>query len=93
MHKKLVFVTLGVGLAVLSVIGLAVPILPGIVFLLLAALCFATLSLRVHGFLSRHPRFARFFRRVEQGRGLGLTNRIKLTFWASLEALGKPRYR
>lgn len=93
MLKKIILAIVGVGLLGLGIVGLALPFLPGIIFLLLAALCFAALSRKVHDFLSRHPRIARFFHRVEQGHALDLLTRLKLIFWAGLEALGSPRVR
>ena len=93
MLKKLVLATAGVGFLILGVLGLALPFLPGVLFLLLAAVCLAALSPRLQGFLSRHPRLARFFRRVEEGRHLALATRVRLAFWAGLEALSGTRVR
>ena len=71
---------------VLGIIGLVIPVLPGVIFLLLAAVCIASLSHRAKRQFERHPRLHRFFQRLDAGRGLDLTSRTKLAFWASLEA-------
>lgn len=41
----------------LGIIGLALPVMPTVPFLLLAAYCFEKGSPRVHGWLVHHPRF------------------------------------
>ena len=74
----------------LGIVGLALPFLPGILFLFCAAACFASLSPALRRQLSRQPRMARFFRHVDAGSKLDLLSRFKLAFWASLEAIN-PR--
>lgn len=41
----------------LGIIGLALPVMPTVPFLLLAAYCFEKGSPRLHGWLMNHPRF------------------------------------
>lgn len=75
----------------LGIAGLALPFLPGFLFLLFAAICFASLSPALRRHMDRHPRMARFFHRVDAGAHLDLPSRIKLAFWASLEAVNPQR--
>lgn len=77
---------------VLGVAGLLLPFMPGVLFLLVAALCFASASPALHNFLSRHPRLQQFFHRIDAGAGLDLKSRFKLAFWAGLEA-ANPRQK
>ncbi len=70
----------------LGLIGLIIPIIPGVLFLLVAALCFGVLSRPVRGHLERNGRMRRLFGRLDAGRHLGLPTRMKLAFWAVLEA-------
>ena len=86
---------IGCASLILGLIGLVIPILPGFIFLLLAAACFASLSPQTKLFFKRHPRLAGFFNRLESGADLHWIARIKLAFWAGLEAVNpkqRPRW-
>jgi uncharacterized membrane protein YbaN (DUF454 family) len=54
---RLLWSAAGLTFVVIGVVGLFVPLLPGVVFLLLAAFCFARGSKRLHDWLMTHPRF------------------------------------
>lgn len=54
---RLFWAILGVLSLGLGVIGIAVPLLPTVPFILLAAFCFARSSERLHDWLLTHPRF------------------------------------
>ncbi|MFD1160232.1 YbaN family protein [Roseovarius aestuarii] len=54
---RLLWVTLGLLSLGLGIIGIAVPLLPTVPFVLLAAFCFARSSERLHNWLLTHPRF------------------------------------
>jgi uncharacterized protein len=52
---RFVWIGLGVTSLLLGVIGIALPFLPTVPFLLLSALCFSKSSPRLHGWLINHP--------------------------------------
>ncbi len=54
---RLIWVTLGLLSLGLGIIGIAVPLLPTVPFVLLAAFCFARSSEHLHNWLLTHPRF------------------------------------
>lgn len=54
---RILWVTLGLTCVGLGIIGIAIPLLPTVPFMLLAAYCFARSSERLHNWLLSHPRF------------------------------------
>ena len=84
------WITLGVASLALGVIGLVVPIIPGILFLLIAALCLSAPFPRVHGRLKRHPAVADFRRRWRSGASLPWADRVRLGAWSLAETLMSP---
>ena len=75
----------------LGLMGLLLPFMPGFLFLLIAAACFASLSPRTRAGLERHPRLQRFFGRLDAAAHLGVSARAKLAFWAALETIAPSR--
>ncbi len=90
--KSIAILVTGVLTASIGVLGLLIPVIPGVLFLLIAALCFATLSPGLRQKMQRNPRLKRLLLRLDAGHGLQLTTRCKLMFWAILEA-ANPRTR
>lgn len=64
----MIFLAIGIPLAILGVVGLFVPILQGVLFLVLAAAMLSLASDRVERFLHGlvHHRWPRFWRRLER---------------------------
>lgn len=95
MIRKLLLVLGGLALAVLGVVGLVLPILPGLVFLVGAAACFSLVSRRfrvnVERRLHRHPRYRRALRRWRISSGLPPLRRARLAFWLTLGSLVPER--
>lgn len=89
--RRLALIFSGCALTVLGAIGLIVPIMPGVLFLAGAVVCFSMVSagfrdsVGIH--LFRHPRYRLARRRWNAGAGLPLLERLKLAFWTSLAAL------
>lgn len=86
MFKRAVLFSLGSVLVVLGLIGLLVPILPGVLFLALAAICFSATSPRFQSRLERHPAWRGWRLRWRESRGLPFLRRIQLAFWLTAEA-------
>lgn len=79
---------LGIGLAAvaLAVVGIFLPLLPTVPFLLLAAICFARSSERFYSWLVEHERLGPLLRPYLQGEGIPRRNKIRaiLLVWASI---------
>lgn len=97
MIRKLLLLVAGLALTVLGLIGLVLPVLPGLLFLAAAAFCLSLASQRlrhrIDGHLERHPRVQRARRRWQAGRSLPVWHRLRLGFWLSLSALLPPSGR
>jgi len=91
MIRKLLLLVAGLALAVLGLIGLVLPVLPGVLLLAAAACCLSLASQRlrhrIDGHLAHNRRYQRARRRWEAGRSLGAWQRLRLGFWLSLSAL------
>lgn len=86
MIKRALLMLLGSTFVLLGLVGLVIPILPGFVFLALAAVCFSALSPRFQRRLDRHPAWRGWRLRWRQSRGLPLLRRLQLGFWMTAEA-------
>lgn len=79
---RLIWVILGLLSVGLGVIGIVVPLLPTVPFVLLAAFCFARSSERLHNWLLTHPRFGPVIE--DWNRNGAISPRVKLISSASL---------
>ena len=86
MIKRALLMSLGAALVLLGLIGLVIPILPGFLFLALAAVCFSATSPRFQARLERHPAWRGWRLRWRESRGLPMFQRIQLSFWMTAEA-------
>jgi uncharacterized membrane protein YbaN (DUF454 family) len=86
MLKRACYFGLGICLLMLGLVGLVVPILPGILFLALAAVSFSAMSPKFQNRLQRHPTWRGWQRRWAGSRGLPLFHRFRLAFWLTAEA-------
>ncbi len=86
MFRTVLLAGLGAVLVLLGLIGLVLPLMPGVVFLLAAGCCFAALSPGIRTHLERYPAWRGFNRRWHASRGLPLLRRTQLAFWLAAEA-------
>lgn len=76
-----------VGCLIVGVIGLVLPIIPGLLFLFLAAILLTRLSSRFEFLLHRNPTLGRWSRKLDMANSLPLAQRTKLVFWLSVRTV------
>ncbi len=79
--RKILALVLGGAFLILGIIGLFIPILPGILFLLLALLCFAETSERLRARLAQWYQSHRSNKLAGRNYGLSRMQRIELSAW------------
>ena len=65
----------------LGVVGIVLPVIPGILFLVLAIWLIARISTRTANYLNSHPQWQRQQRFWDRARHLSLSQRAQLGFW------------
>ena len=86
MLQRAFYLTLGSCLTVLGLIGLVLPVIPGVLFLVLAVLCFSAASPRLQRRLERHPTYRGWQTRWHASSGLPFYRRWQLAFWLWADA-------
>lgn len=91
MLRKLFLLMAGSALTVLGLVGLVLPVMPGLLLLAAAAGCFSLASPRfrvgLERRLGRSPRCRRALLGWRTGRGLPVWHRVQLVFWLTLRGL------
>lgn len=77
MVKRLLLYVLAAGFLILGFIGLLIPVIPGVLFLLISAACFAATAPGISNQLHHNANW----RHWRQNRGLSLFQRARLAFW------------
>ena len=89
MIKRILLFALTFVFLALGLVGLLIPILPGVLFLVAAAVCISAASPRVRRQLDANPQVRRWRRHWEAGEGLSLLKRSQLAFWLSADTAVK----
>ena len=79
--RQILLIAAGTLLTVVGLIGLLLPVLPGILFLAAAAGCFATASNRFRRRLENNARFGPYAKRWAAANQLPLAKRIQVGAW------------
>lgn len=74
--KRWLFIGLGAVFFVLGLSGMVLPFMPGLLFTLLSLACFAKGSRKIHFWLTNNPWFGKYFKNVEEHKGIPLWSKI-----------------
>lgn len=85
--RKLGLIGIGMTATAIGFIGIVVPVLPGILFFAIAAVCFVGASDRLRRNLRSKRHFRPYFEQYEAAHGLSEWQRIKLAGWLSVSAI------
>lgn len=85
--EKLIYLLLGAVCLVLGIIGLVIPIIPGILFLGGALYLLTRGSTRIRAFANTDPRLQSLQRRLERIDGVGFLDRIKVSGLMAADAV------
>ena len=84
--QKLVYLVIGVICLMLGVVGLIIPIIPGVLFLMAAVYLLSRGSKRIHEFTKNDPRLSKIHRRMDQFGEVDAKSRIQLAGWMVADA-------
>lgn len=82
--KRGLFLLMGLSSLALGVIGIVVPLLPSVPFILLAAFCFARSSQTLHTWLMSHPWFSDALTQWQQQRAIRKGLKRRALFFTAL---------
>ena len=83
---KLIYLVIGGVCLMLGVIGLIIPIIPGVLFLMAALYLLSRGSKRIKSFSEGQPHMRRMHRRMEQFGEVDFSDQIRLAAWMMVEA-------
>ncbi len=93
MLKRLLLGFLGIFFLFFGIVGLFIPVLPGIVLLIAAAACLSSVSPPIDRWLRRNRRVRQWQSRWQNSAELPLSKRLQLVFWLSAESIVHPSKR
>ena len=80
---KVICIALIAYCVVVGLIGLVLPIIPGLIFLFIAAILLARISSRFDSILKRNPTVQGWMKHADTINGLSFSQRVRLSFWMS----------
>ncbi len=87
--RKFIYLVIGGMCLTLGVIGLIIPIIPGVLFLMAAVYLLSRGSRKIKRFTDRDPRILQMQQRMEQFGEVNVVDRIRLAGWITLDAAVK----
>lgn len=85
--EKLLYLTLGIMFLALGIVGLIVPILPGVLFLGGALYMLSRGSNRIREYAEGHPHIGKFQRRMQRLDGVGMLQRAQVAALVTLQTI------
>jgi len=89
---KLVYLVVGIICLMLGFIGLIIPIIPGVLFLMAALYLLSRGSRRIKKFSEGQPHMRRMHRRMAKFGEVKLADRCRLAGWMAMDAAVKSAY-
>ena len=80
---KVICIALIVCFVVVGLIGLVLPIIPGLIFLFIAVILLARISSRFDAVLKRNSTFQGWMKHADTINSLSFSQRVRLSFWMS----------
>ncbi|MEX2333936.1 MAG: DUF454 family protein, partial [Pseudohongiella sp.] len=87
LYAKIIALLLIAGFVLIGIIGLVLPIIPGVLFLFLAALLLTRVSRRASTYAHNQPWFRRHLQSWRASKGLSWGQRARLSFWVAAKAV------
>jgi uncharacterized membrane protein YbaN (DUF454 family) len=87
--RKVIYLLIGGVCLALGVIGLIIPIIPGVLFLMAAVYLLSRGSGKIKRFTDRDPRILQMQQRMEQFGEVNVADRFRLAGWMALDAAVK----
>ncbi len=86
-YCRILLTVLALACVILGVIGLVIPIIPGVVFLLIAVLLLSRISPRLKRWVRRKPEMNRIHSRFQAMGRLHWGERLRLSFWMAMNGV------
>ncbi len=93
MLKRALLISLGTLFLFFGIIGLFIPVLPGIVLLIAAAACFSSVSPTFNRWVKQNRRVRYWQSRWQNSAELPFYKRVQLAFWLGIDSIVDPSKR
>lgn len=87
MHHKLIYLVIAVVCIMIGIVGLIIPIIPGVLFLVAAIFLMGKVSTRVKQWSDQQPLIQKIQNRLHRLQGASALNQMKVVALMSLESL------